>query len=194
MFKDDGIDFNAVYARGRCLPHTVHLAALKVRSLFHSSCTVYSNLVLIQLLEGIGTLSTDDVTRAEQNYQESVTLPISREKDIFASMLNGTLEDLQELTIKDAKSLSLLKKVCSQLISMLWSLIQSSYAVSFGRSVPVHSNVNGGCRKLMPLAAIKMVSLKKLSRCLFLMFEHGGPQHIRCAVSNLGYFIDSYSV
>ena len=33
MFAAEGIDFNAVYSRGRCLPHTVHLAAIKV-SLF----------------------------------------------------------------------------------------------------------------------------------------------------------------
>lgn len=26
----DGIEFKAKHARGRCLPHTVHLAALKV--------------------------------------------------------------------------------------------------------------------------------------------------------------------
>ncbi|KIJ28805.1 hypothetical protein M422DRAFT_78737, partial [Sphaerobolus stellatus SS14] len=70
LFLDDDIEFNAIYARGRCLPHTVHLAALK-------------------LLEGIGALSPDDVRKSEQSgYQESATLPIGRDIDAFVPQTN----------------------------------------------------------------------------------------------------------
>ena len=50
LFANDGIEFNAVYARRRCLPHTVHLAALKVSNnnpfrirAWHNSAGLFSS-------------------------------------------------------------------------------------------------------------------------------------------------------
>ncbi|KAJ7173030.1 hypothetical protein C8R43DRAFT_823676, partial [Mycena crocata] len=56
--------FDAKAARIRCLPHTVHLAALK-------------------LLEGIGALPKADPTKrgADSTYQDSVTAPVDRQHD-----------------------------------------------------------------------------------------------------------------
>ena len=52
-----GIPFSAKHARGRCMPHTIHLAA-------------------IQLLERSGAISTSDAKKSVShiiNYQDSVT-------------------------------------------------------------------------------------------------------------------------
>lgn len=63
LFFNQGIIFKAAHARGRCLPHIVHLAA-------------------IELLLGIGGLSESDLKDGDQrNYQDSATLSISREAD-----------------------------------------------------------------------------------------------------------------
>ncbi|KIL55008.1 hypothetical protein M378DRAFT_201131 [Amanita muscaria Koide BX008] len=60
-----GIKFSAKQARLRCMPHTCHLAALK-------------------LLESIGAISKSDSRKAagrSGNYQDAVTAPVSREHD-----------------------------------------------------------------------------------------------------------------
>ncbi|KAF5376117.1 hypothetical protein D9615_007777 [Tricholomella constricta] len=59
------IPFSVSHARMRCMPHTIHLAALK-------------------LLEGIGAISKADskkVVSRGGNYQEVVSVPISRDAD-----------------------------------------------------------------------------------------------------------------
>ncbi|KAI0281548.1 hypothetical protein BC826DRAFT_876907, partial [Russula brevipes] len=60
-----GIRFSAQEARMRCMPHTIHLAAIK-------------------LLEGIGAISKVEGRKAamrSSNYQDSITTPLSREHD-----------------------------------------------------------------------------------------------------------------
>jgi len=60
-----GIVFNPLWARLRCMPHTVHLAAIK-------------------LLEAIGAISAAESKKATSrsgNYQDSATAPLGREHD-----------------------------------------------------------------------------------------------------------------
>ncbi|KAF9022525.1 hypothetical protein BDZ89DRAFT_888537, partial [Hymenopellis radicata] len=60
-----GIDFSAKRSRLRCMPHTVHLAALK-------------------LLEAIGAINKSESKKAagrNSGYQESATLPVDRDQD-----------------------------------------------------------------------------------------------------------------
>jgi hypothetical protein len=66
--SERGVLFSARDARMRCLPHTVHLAAIK-------------------LLEGIGALSKAEGKKAAArsgNYQDNVTAPLAREHDTDA--------------------------------------------------------------------------------------------------------------
>ncbi|KAF8234673.1 hypothetical protein L208DRAFT_1070791, partial [Tricholoma matsutake] len=63
--EERGITFSAQDARMRCMPHTVHLAAIK-------------------LLEGIGAISNADGKKAAargSNYQDNVTIPLACEYD-----------------------------------------------------------------------------------------------------------------
>ncbi|KIL54478.1 hypothetical protein M378DRAFT_53298, partial [Amanita muscaria Koide BX008] len=61
-----GIPFSAKYARGRCMPHTIHLAAIVV--------PIYANCATAQLLEQSGAISASDAKTAAShvNYQDSV--------------------------------------------------------------------------------------------------------------------------
>ncbi|KAF9497285.1 hypothetical protein BDN71DRAFT_1388102, partial [Pleurotus eryngii] len=62
-FKDESIDFSARCSRLRCMPHTIHLAALK-------------------LLEGVGAISEAESSHASShrgNYQETVNVCLGQE-------------------------------------------------------------------------------------------------------------------
>ncbi|KAJ6559621.1 hypothetical protein B0H19DRAFT_944872, partial [Mycena capillaripes] len=65
----EGIDFNALDSRIRCMPHTAHLAAIKA-SIFSS----------------IGVITKTDRKKASgrsgDSYQETVAVPLSRDHDI----------------------------------------------------------------------------------------------------------------
>ncbi|GLB44045.1 putative protein dimerization activity [Lyophyllum shimeji] len=77
---DKGIYFSAVDSRMRCMPHTIHLAAIK-------------------LLEGIGALSKAESKKAlsrSGNYQDNTTTPLGREHDDAAVMLDDDEEELPE--------------------------------------------------------------------------------------------------
>ncbi|KAJ6541133.1 hypothetical protein B0H10DRAFT_1852529, partial [Mycena sp. CBHHK59/15] len=97
--------FNATEARIRCLPHTTHLAALKVRSLKIASINLSDSL---QLLEGIGAIPKADPKQrdAEGAYQDSVTAPIGREHDDEAAIGEDDGEDQMDISDKDLESVS----------------------------------------------------------------------------------------
>ncbi|KAF8071964.1 hypothetical protein FPV67DRAFT_1560685 [Lyophyllum atratum] len=62
---DVGIDFSATQARMRCMPHTIHLACIK-------------------LLEGIGLITKETGKRASssrENYQDNINASLDREDD-----------------------------------------------------------------------------------------------------------------
>ncbi|KAF8507987.1 hypothetical protein JB92DRAFT_2733743, partial [Gautieria morchelliformis] len=87
----EGILFSACEAWMRCIPHTVHLAALK-------------------LLEGLGAFSTSQRRGAEQaNYQDAVTLPVTRESD--ADIVSQE-DELEEEDDHMGPVLSAVAKVC----------------------------------------------------------------------------------
>jgi hypothetical protein len=76
----EGIKLNASWARLRCMPHTIHLAALKVSYYY----CIYHWLNGPQLLEAIGAISKSDSLKASSrngNYQDSTTAPLSRVHD-----------------------------------------------------------------------------------------------------------------
>ncbi|KIL55047.1 hypothetical protein M378DRAFT_188692 [Amanita muscaria Koide BX008] len=63
--REAGVHFSAMDSRMRCMPHTVHLAAIK-------------------LLEGIGAISKADSKKAKSrssNYQDNAVAPVDREFD-----------------------------------------------------------------------------------------------------------------
>ncbi|KAF8064936.1 hypothetical protein FPV67DRAFT_1419488, partial [Lyophyllum atratum] len=73
----EGIYFDAAWARLRCMPHTIHLAAIK-------------------LLEAIGAISKTEAKKAASrsgNYQDSTTAPLSRDHDDDAAAREDTDED-----------------------------------------------------------------------------------------------------
>lgn len=69
-----GIKFSAADARGRCMPHTIHLAAIRVSLDYlyhqHELLTVMN----IQLLEESGAISQADAKASSQavNYQDAM--------------------------------------------------------------------------------------------------------------------------
>lgn len=69
----------------RCMPHTVHLAAIKVFTIQSTMSTILSpTLLVVQLLEGIGAISSADGKKAAArsgNYQDNITTPLGREHD-----------------------------------------------------------------------------------------------------------------
>ncbi|KAJ6534706.1 hypothetical protein B0H10DRAFT_1848766, partial [Mycena sp. CBHHK59/15] len=81
--------FNAKEARIRCLPHTTHLAALK-------------------LLEGIGAIPKADPKQrdADGTYQDSVTAPVDREHDDEAAVSEDDADDQMDISDKDLESVS----------------------------------------------------------------------------------------
>lgn len=80
--KPAKVDFSAADSRMRCMPHTVHLAAIKVLSIYYLN---HLKLIMfIQLLEGIGALSKADTKKAlsrSGNYQDNTVAPMDREHD-----------------------------------------------------------------------------------------------------------------
>ncbi|KAG1753352.1 hypothetical protein EDB19DRAFT_1627207, partial [Suillus lakei] len=72
----EGIEFSHMKARIRCLPHIVHLSAMR-------------------LLEGIGAIKPDS-RHGESAYQDSVTTPIDREYDDNAALLDEAEEDSEQ--------------------------------------------------------------------------------------------------
>ncbi len=89
--KAIGVAFNAHWARLRCMPHTIHLAALKVRfeCLFLRHALVDA---LRQLLEGIGVVSKKRGQKERSpgvNYQDSVNTSLTEEADNHAAAHEG---------------------------------------------------------------------------------------------------------
>jgi hypothetical protein len=79
----EGITLNPAWARLRCMPHTIHLAAVRVNSFF---LTVFHIIYLdyYQLLEAIGAISGSDAQKASSrkgNYQDATTASLSRTHD-----------------------------------------------------------------------------------------------------------------
>ncbi|KAF8812635.1 hypothetical protein BYT27DRAFT_7086732, partial [Phlegmacium glaucopus] len=81
-----GIEFSASVARMRCMPHTIHLAAIKVYFYFMSS---------LFLLEGIGIMSKSDAAQASVNlnYQDDVNANLDREHDLNATVPDDEVAD-----------------------------------------------------------------------------------------------------
>jgi hypothetical protein len=80
---EKSISLNRQWIRLRCMPHTVHLAALKVSCV---SCLsqLFISYVITQLLEGVGAITATDrktATSRAGNYQDAVTEPLDREHD-----------------------------------------------------------------------------------------------------------------
>ncbi|KAF8237820.1 hypothetical protein L208DRAFT_1245739, partial [Tricholoma matsutake] len=74
-----GIEFSASVARMQCMPHTIHLVAIKV----------------FQLLEGIGIMSKSDAMQASSNvnYQDNVNVGLDREHDLDATATEDEVDN-----------------------------------------------------------------------------------------------------
>ncbi|KAF8152314.1 hypothetical protein B0H34DRAFT_663907, partial [Crassisporium funariophilum] len=92
-----GIVLNADWMRLRCMPHTIHLAAIK-------------------LLEAIGAISKSDLQKARSrssSYQEIVTAPIGRnDDDNAAGQEDGSIDKNNTVIDGTGNILSAVEKVC----------------------------------------------------------------------------------
>ncbi|KAL0945054.1 hypothetical protein HGRIS_014955 [Hohenbuehelia grisea] len=91
----NGIPFSARDARLRCMPHTIHLAA-------------------IRLLEGIRALSTKQGDRATSRsgvYQESVNTPMSTDAENAAAALEEDEEEDEDVSTSIFCSVPRLRKI-----------------------------------------------------------------------------------
>jgi hypothetical protein len=80
----EGISLNPAWARLRCMPHTIHLAAVRVNISFLLYFILFYLQVDYQLLEAIGAISGSDAQKASSrkgNYQDATTAPLSRTHD-----------------------------------------------------------------------------------------------------------------
>jgi hypothetical protein len=93
------ICLNAQWIRLRCMPHTVHLAALKVclasvrelDRLMNVNVTLY-----IQLLEGVGAISTAEGKKARSrsgNYQDAILDPLKPSPEVDSDNVGRYDED-----------------------------------------------------------------------------------------------------
>ena len=74
---EKAIELNAQWIRMRCMPHTVHLAALKVCSSIPLPASI--NVFFFQLLEGVGAISAAEGRKAGSRsgyYQAAVAEPL----------------------------------------------------------------------------------------------------------------------
>src|ERR1700679_4142207 len=72
-----GIPFNSTWVRLRCMPHTIHLAAIKVCVNIY----IYARSKQRQLLEAIGAIPASEGKKAllrGGNYQECVATPLTQ--------------------------------------------------------------------------------------------------------------------
>ncbi|KAF8798661.1 hypothetical protein BYT27DRAFT_7122774 [Phlegmacium glaucopus] len=100
---DAGIEFSAAAARMQCMPHTIHLAAIK-------------------LLEGIGIMLKSNATQAcsNLNYQDDINADLNREHDLNAMAPDEEADD-EDITIEAAdhvkaavqKLQKIVRSVCS---------------------------------------------------------------------------------
>jgi hypothetical protein len=110
------------------MPHTVHLAAIKV--CIHTLDADAFTLIGFQLLEGIGAISNTDSKKATSrgsNYQDSATAPVDHQFDNKAIQQDD--EDNEDNEDKDGL-ISAITKVLSSFFFLhlrLWSLINFSY-------------------------------------------------------------------
>jgi hypothetical protein len=85
------VAFNTLWARLRCMPHTIHLAALKVR-LRMSLSSLTQVAASIQLLEAMGIVSKKRGKKDRLpgvNYQDSVNTLLTEEADNHAAACEG---------------------------------------------------------------------------------------------------------
>jgi hypothetical protein len=85
------LEFNVKWARLRCMPHTTHLSALTVWIFLFCYMLIDQGNFFLKLLEGIGAIKEADKKR--NNYQDSVTTPLSQEFDDDAVGLEDQPED-----------------------------------------------------------------------------------------------------
>lgn len=114
--KAANIDFSATDARIRCMPHTVHPAALKVRSSDAGALPIPSTnmFAFLQLLQAIGVITKKERKKAEgragASYQETVLLSLSREEDDNAVLLEDQEEDAEDAATPAVTPLQAVKK------------------------------------------------------------------------------------
>ena len=151
--EERGIPFSARNARMRCMPHTIHLAAIK-------------------LLEGIGAISKGDGKKAAAhggNYQDNITTPLAREHDDNATANDGpegdgTVMDLVdtgtelEAASGDHGVLSGIEKVVDNF--QFPTSANQGYVNSFGRLSKVSAlALNAVSRGLVRLCSSKEVGV-----------------------------------
>ena len=88
------------------MPHTVHLAILKVH-FYYSLWVLYAGLIhLSQLLEGIGAISKGDGQKAKESrtasYQDSVSAPLDAAHDEEAALFDEVESDFEDVDELDS--------------------------------------------------------------------------------------------
>ena len=114
-----GATFNALWGRLRCLPHTIHLAAIKVSQ--RISIVVSRGWDgFIQLLEAVRAISGGDAEKAASqsvNYQDSVA---AAQSDDINNNANGQGDDEEHAANESDNILPAIKKVMSTHIETTW--------------------------------------------------------------------------
>jgi hypothetical protein len=110
----EGITLNPAWARLRCMPHTMHLAAVRV-FLFYFFLTVLHIIYLdYQLLEAISAISRSDAQKASSrkgNYQDATTASLSRMHDDEAAGQEDGDQPEGDITLLPDQSGSILSAV-----------------------------------------------------------------------------------
>ena len=109
--REQNITMNNEWVCFCCMPHTVHLAVLKVNIWFFHCCNI-----IIQLFEGIKAITAAEYKKAtlqSGNYQESVTAPLSQTSDNDAAGKDDENKQVQVLLKVDGSDsiLSAVEKI-----------------------------------------------------------------------------------
>lgn len=183
---EDNIEFNACHARGRCLPHIVHLAALKVCShlLLLHNCEHRNSSFLLVLVQCRLTMS-----RLQRHQITSSTF--------FLILMNLMILLSELMTLNLKKYLGQARQVLSTryaqkyIYHLTWYIDLSSCGALSRLSVQALSVAKSGWQLFKPPILMTEVPMK-LPKCWFWTFGQDGRLLTKCAVSCPKFFFEAF--
>ena len=170
-----GIDFNPVHACGRCLPHTVHLAAIKVCNLLILAEWRYAYCLLNNSFsKGLVPL----LLKISGRVVLHTKMMLSYHSHHLMNLVGMMTPNLKKLQKRKGKNLQLSKRYAELLALVTIMLKAKSCEGLFGLYDWVLNTANYGLRRSIHYDGM----LRRFPRSSSLMSGPGGPLPIKCVV------------